>query len=205
MFNYPVGTGNKFRFMLLFASSLMINVALAAEVEQNRTVRSWSSTGVYSQPSAARVFSSTEMGNEGHNAKQPSYRSTRSIEAGKELVDMALLPAGYCGCVERIEPILLDTAGGNYMDGMIIGTVVLPAGVGQKGAGFFTDVAVPADSGYVPLERNIAEPVYYQISLLAKDGKRYEVTQSLPPQFALGELVQLNRNGVLEKSGCSER
>lgn len=209
MLNCPVSACCKLLMLTLFPAvcAALAETALASGTEQGEVVHSWSSVGTHSQftqqkkPSAAVTFSSTDItGGRENRLKQPPYRRIRSTDVSRTLVYPALLPVNRCGVVERIDPVVLNSANNGYANAMIMGAIVIPAG--RHGAKFFTEIAAPGNSGYTPPQRNIAEPVHYQISLMTNGGNRYVITQQIPPRFGPGETVRLNRDNFLERSDC---
>ncbi len=197
--------------LIMAALSLAIctglaEVALASGVQPDKAVNSRGTAGSHSKSgrqgaSAGEVvFSTGSAGKNERRLKQPAYRSIRSTDASRALIDPAQLPAGYCSVVEHIASITLNPANSGNTNTLIPGTVAIP--LGRHGGSFFTEIDVPGNSGYTPPERNIAEPVYYRISLMANDGNHYIITRQTPPRFKPGETVRFNEDGFLEKSDC---
>lgn len=184
-------------------------IAQASSVQLGKVVNSQGAAGLYSKSGRQGesigeiVFSTREAGENERRLKQPAYRSARSTDISRALIGPARLPADYCGVVERIVPVMLNPANSGNTNTFISGTVAIP--LGRHRGSFFTGVDVPGNSGYVPPERNITEPVYYRISLLANDGNRYVITQQVPPGFQLGETIRFNDDGFLEKAACVMR
>lgn len=172
-------------------------------VNSKNTIGSYSESGQQARTGKEVITSTEEAGKNERRLKRPAYHSTRSIDASSALADFTQLPAGFCGIVEHIAPVMLNSANGGNTDAFISGIVAIP--LGGHGGSFFTEVDVPGNSGYVPSERNITKPVYYRISLLANDGNRYVITQQVPPGFQPGETIRFNDDGFLEKAGCVMR
>lgn len=172
-------------------------------VNSKNTIGSYSESGQQARTGKEVITSTEEAGKNEHRLKRPAYRSARSIDASSALADFTQLPAGFCGVVERIDPITFSSANNNTADTLIPGTVAIP--FGKHGGSFFTEVDVPGNSGYVPPERNIPEPAYYRISLLANDGNRYVITQQVLPGVQLGETIRFNKDGSLERGDCVMR
>lgn len=176
-----------------------------ADVVSQDTSSGYKSIRYQGKLAAAVTLSSTEIGRDEIRSKKPPYRRIRSDDAGRRtFVSPSFFPPGHCGVVDYIEPVMQsyynDHAGGGVSE-FISGMVALPFGRhGEKS--FFADVGVAASSGYYPPEKNIAEPVYFRIGLMANDGNHYVITQQFPPQFQVGETVRLNRAGFLEKIEC---
>ena len=187
----------------------LTGTVLAAGARSDKVVNSRNTTGSYSESGqqariGKEVITSTEeAGKNERRLKRPAYRSTRSIDASSALADFTQLSADFCGVVERIDPITLNSANNDTTDTLIPGTVAIP--FGKHGWRFFTEVDVPGNSGYVPPERNIPEPAYYRISLLANDGNRYVITRQVLPGFRLGETIRFNKDGSLERGNCVVR
>lgn len=210
MLNYSIDTSHRLlMLMLLVTCDMLVEITWASDVNQPRTERSWSSTDTHSRSDphkrlrSAVTSSSIDVSEQINQSKHSSFRSIRSTDISQAAIFPPQLSVNRCGMVERIEPVVLNTTSSNYMGAAIVGTVRLPTG--QYGAKFFTEIVVPGESGYMPPERNIAEPVYYQISLIADDGNHYVIIQQTAPQFEPGETVRLNSNGFLEKSDCVMR
>lgn len=199
--DYLIGICHKLiLILLLLVCGLFAKKTLASGAEQNRAVRSWSSIGAHSPSGAEKIFSSTDTDMWEVDTKRPAYRSIHSTGASRALTNIMPFPVNYCGRVERIDPVVLSVTGNDHANSMIAGTIAIP--VGRRGAGFFTDIAVPENIGYTPFERNIIEPIHYQISLIVDDGGRYVITQKMFPKFEPGEIVRLNSDGFLEKGDC---
>lgn len=209
MLNCSIGACRELLVLMLFPAACvaLAEAAQASGTEQDEIVHSWSSVGMHSQsaqqkkPGAAVTFSSTDIiGGKENRLKQPPYRHIRSTDVSRTLVYPALLPVNRCGVVERIDLVVSNSANNGYANTMIMGAIAIPAG--RHGAKFFTEIAAPGNSGYTPPQRNIAESVHYQISLMTNGGNRYVITQQIPPRFGPGETVRLNRDNFLERSDC---
>lgn len=150
----------------------------------------------------AAVLSSTEAGQDNSELKKPPYRRTRSTDAAAAFIPPQLLAPGRCGIVDRIEFVMQPYYGDpGRVDTFIPGMAAIP--YGQHGEKlFYADVAVAGSSGYFPPHKNIVEPVYFKIGLLADDGHYHVMTQRTPPQFQTGETVRLGHSGFLEKADC---
>lgn len=150
----------------------------------------------------AAVLSSTEAGQDNSGLKKPSYRRTRSTDAAAAFTPPRSLAPGRCGIVDHIEFVRQLYHGDSGSAGTFIsGMAAIP--YGQHGEKlFYADVAVAGSSGYFPPHKNIVEPIYFKISLLADDGNYYVITQRIPPQFQTGESVKLGHSGLLEKADC---
>lgn len=150
----------------------------------------------------AAVLSSTEAGQDNSGLKKPPYRRTRSTDAAAAFTPTRLLASGRCGIVDHIEFVRQlyhsnPGSAGTFISGM----AAIP--YGQHGEKlFYADVAVAGSSGYFPPHKNIVEPIYFKIGLLADDGNYYVITQRIPPQFQTGESVRLGHSGLLEKADC---
>ena len=199
-----------FTVLLLMIDTGLMRVALTSDARQDKIVNSREIAGEYSKPrqqgkSSVTVTTSSpdKIDESAGRRKQSTYRRIRSTDASGTSIDPARLPADYCGIVEHIAPVMLNPANGGNTDAFISGIVAIP--LGRHGGSFFTEVDVPDNSGYVPSERNITEPVYYRISLLANDGNRYVITQQVPPGFQPGETIRFNDDGFLEKAACVMR
>jgi len=187
----------------------LTGAVLAADVRSDKVVNSRDVTDSYSESGRQAktrkevIISTEEAGKNERRSKRPAYRGTRSIGASSALADFTQLPADFCGVVERIDPVTFNPANNDTTDTFISGTVAIP--LGKHGGGFFTEVDVPGNSGYVPPERNIPESTYYKISLVAGDGNYYVITQQILPRFKPGDTIRFNRDGSLEKGGCVMR
>lgn len=152
----------------------------------------------------AAVLSSTEAGQSQSNngLKRPPYRRIRSADAAAAFTPPRLLAPERCGIVDHIEFVMQPYhSGSGDANTFIPGTAVMP--YGQHGEKlFFADVAVTGNSGYFPLHKNIVEPVYFKIGLLADDGNYHIITQRIPPQFQMGDTVRFGHSGFLEKTDC---
>lgn len=150
----------------------------------------------------AAVLSSTEAGQDNSGLKKPPYRHTRSTDAAAAFTPPRLLAPGRCGIVDHIEFVRQPYHGDpGRADTFIPGMAAIP--YGQHGEKlFYADVAVAGSSGYFPPHKNIVEPVYFEVSLLADDGNYHVITQRIPPQFQAGETVRLGHSGLLEKADC---
>ena len=147
----------------------------------------------------ASVVSSAEVEQDDSGLKKPPYRRIRSTDAAIAFIPPRLFASGRCGIVDHIEFVAHP-----YHDNsgvFIAGMAAMP--YGQHGEKlFYADVTVAGNTGYSPPYKNIVEPVYFKIGLLADDGKYHVITQRIPPQFKTGESVRLNRSGFLEKADC---
>jgi len=192
--------------LFLFVCTGLSEIALASGVQTGGVVNSREAAGSHSKfgqqrkPAGEIIFSTREAGSNERRLKRPAYRSTRSIDTSGPVFDPSQLPADYCAVVEHIIPVMPDAANSGNTDAFISGTIAVP--LSRHGGSFFTGIDVPANSGYTPPERNIAEPVYYRISLLANDGNRYLINQQPPPAFKPGRTVRFNTNGFPKKADC---
>lgn len=195
--------------LFLFVCTGLSEIAPASGVRTSEVVSSREAAGSYSKfgqqggPAGEVIFSTREAGSNERRLKRPAYRSTRSTDVSRPVFDPSRLPADYCAVVEHIAPLMPNPVNGGNTDAFISGTTAIP--LGRSGGNFYTEIVVPANSGYTPPERNIAEPVYYRISLLANDGNRYLINQQFPPAFKPGETVRFNANGFPEKADCVMR
>ncbi|MXS81073.1 hypothetical protein SAMN05216317_10510 [Nitrosomonas eutropha] len=199
-----------FTVLFLMIGAGLMRVALASGARQDKIVNSQEITEEYSKPRqqvkssvTATTSSPNKIDGSAGGQKRSTYRRIYSTDASRTLINPARLPADYCGVVEHIVPVMLNPANGGNTDTFISGIVAVP--LGRHWGSFFTEVDVLGNSSYVPPERNIAEPIYYRISLLANDGNRYVITQQVPPGFQPGETIRFNDDGLLEKAGCVMR
>ena len=204
-----IGSLGKLIFTVLFLmiDAGLMRVALASDAQRDKIVNSREIAREHSKQrqqgkSSVTTTTSTldKLDESAGRRKQSTYRRIHSTDASRTLIDPARFPAGYCGVVEHIAPVMRNPANNGNTDAFISGTVAIP--LGGHGGSFYTGIDVPGNSGYVPPERNIVEPVYYKISVLANDGNHYVITQQVPPRFRPGEAIRFNDDGSLKKAGC---
>lgn len=133
-----------------------------------------------------------------------SYRNIGNVERPVFSSVPTTLPIDTCAIVDHIEQIGMIDEANNFMNARIRGMIALPAGQHTNRA-FYTSIDIPANQGYRPPQRNIAQTGHFRIYLSTAEGNSHVVTQSILPRFLPGDFVLLQNSGVLEMADCMHK